>query len=124
MRDRLADSRFDIILLRFRSSTGDASPFRLGSSEQEFELACFEFRFWSGSSEPELEITVLGEGRASGSHSGEWIKASEPEFEMTGLGKGLGGKYSRHSHGVEPASKSGISGFPNIVPDSKLALWL
>lgn len=85
MRDRLADSRFDIIRLRFRSSiteagwVGSSEPDGwFGSSGQELELVLFLFG-WFGSSEPELEITDFGF---------EW---SEPELDITGSW-GLRGK--------------------------------
>lgn len=73
MRDRLADSRFDIMRLRFRSSMREPARFGLGSSEPELLLA--EFRFgWFGSIEPVLEIRG----------SGDWMveKRSEPSQEV------------------------------------------
>jgi hypothetical protein len=118
MRDLLADSRFDIIRLRFRSSTGDTSPLGFGSSEPELEFKWFGFRPRSGSSEPELEMTGLGEWKASGSHAGDRIKASEPELEKTGSGDWMDGKNSGQSHGVKPASKA-ENGFPNMVSTGK-----
>lgn len=51
MRDLRADSRFDIIRLRFRSSIT-----RFGSSGAGFSSARVRF----GSSEPELEVTGMG----------------------------------------------------------------
>lgn len=75
MRDRRADSRFEIMRLRLRSSTagretawfgsGSSIPdsetglvlFRLGSSEPEFEFTGFWFEFELSDSEPEFEIT-------------------------------------------------------------------
>lgn len=55
IRDLRADSRFDIIRLRFRSSIMD--PTRFESSEAGFSLSSW---VWFGSSEPVLEVTVLG----------------------------------------------------------------
>uniref|UniRef100_A0A2P2NZS7 Uncharacterized protein n=1 Tax=Rhizophora mucronata TaxID=61149 RepID=A0A2P2NZS7_RHIMU len=78
MRDRLADSRFDIIRLCFRSSTSQTG--RFWSLELEFELA----GFWSdgfGSSELEIEPTGFG----------DW---------------GMPGKSSQDSQGVEHFSKN------------------
>ena len=74
MRDLRADSRFDSIRLRFRSSITDTSRFE--SSEPGFSSA----GVWLGSSEPELEVTGLG---------------------LVGL---RANKKSGQSHGVKPPS--------------------
>lgn len=76
IRDLRADSRFDIIRLRFRSSIMD--PTRFESSEAGFSFSSW---VWLGSSEPVLEVTVLGL-------------------------VGSGNKNSGHSHGVKPQSKA------------------
>ncbi|GMN34263.1 hypothetical protein TIFTF001_004586 [Ficus carica] len=108
--DRLADSRFDIIRLRFRSSTTEAG--RLGSPappEPDFGSARLLLSgSSSGSSEQEPDKMGLG----------DWAGSPEPdEFEVTsaGLGKGgrAAGKSSWQSQGVNPPSKEG-NGFPRI----------
>ena len=108
IRDRRADSRFDIIRLRFRSSTTvmDSAP-RLwfGPSESPW------FRFGSSDPEPEHEITGFREGKTSGSDFVD-CKASESEFEMTGSGDWMVWRNSGQSHGVKPVSKA-ENGFPN-----------
>lgn len=81
-RDLRADSRFDIIRLRFRSSMMDAT--RFDSSEASFSSAWVRF----GSSEPELEVTWLGSGLV-----------------------GLKPKEWSPSQGVKPYSNAG-NGFP------------
>lgn len=70
MRDRRADSRFDIMRLRFRSSRTE--PDRLVFNLFRFECSGPGFSsFWSGSWEPLL-------------WDGFWV--SEPELDVTGSG--------------------------------------
>lgn len=80
IRDRLADSRFDTIRLRFLSSMAGTGGF--------------------GSSEPEFEFEL----------SGFWpnrLDSSEPELEPKGFGEGGAlGKASKQSQGVKPFSKN------------------
>ncbi|KAE9466765.1 hypothetical protein C3L33_01327, partial [Rhododendron williamsianum] len=113
IRDRLADSRFEIIRLRFRSSGINPVWFvssEPGLSEPEFEKKGFGFGF----SDPELDITG----------SGGVCEFSEPELDITGLSAILldkkdgscswkGKKGSWHSHGGKPPSKA-ENGVPNI----------
>ncbi|KAJ7952722.1 BZIP transcription factor [Quillaja saponaria] len=82
IRDRLADSRFDIIRLRFRSSVTEFV--RFGSSESDLVLAWF----WFSSSEPELELTgfvCLKAEKISGhSHGGKPPSKAENGFPSKG----------------------------------------
>lgn len=108
MRDRRADSRFDIIRLRFRSSTIG------GSSEPELEL--FRFRF--SSFEPEFELICIG------------LELSEPELEKTGSCVGSrpktgsscwNGKVGSWQYqGVKPPSKAG-KGVPKNPSEDNIA---
>ena len=98
IRDRRADSRFDIIRLRLRSSAAESS--RFGPSEPEFE--CKGFRF--GPSEQEFELT------------GFLFDSSDPEFERTGSCDWKMEKSSWLSQGVKPPSKDG-NGLTSIVSD-------
>lgn len=89
MRDLLADSRFDIMRLCFRSSTRAAGGF--GSSEPEFELVTFRFRF--GSSELELETTGFGvtaENRSQ-SHGVKPFSKAWKGFPMAGSDENIAG---------------------------------
>lgn len=102
MRDLLADSRFDIILLRFRSSTTETGRFGPAGEGLESDRLLF------GSSDPEPEPENMGVG--------DWTGLSpEPvEFEVSaGLRGWMAGKSSWQSHGVNPPSKDG-NGFPRI----------
>lgn len=112
MRDRRADSRFDNIRLRFRSSRTQlvwSEPDRL-------------FLYWSrfSSSEPEPELNVLGSFRLETSEPelGAGFRVSEPELEVTGSWEngGLetaGGSWSRWKrNGVSQGGKPGSKGFP------------
>lgn len=65
MRDLRADSRFDIMRLRLRSSMTETVC--LGSSEPEFELVWI----WFGSSEPELDTAGIGDWFGAGKGSGK-----------------------------------------------------
>lgn len=110
MRDLLADSRFDNMRLRLRSSTTESTGGFVASSEPEPEFVFLVF--WSGSSEPDT-----GESRGGG------LELAEQELEITGcwgssgekiwgsscVGKGKGGSW--HSQGEKPPSKA-VREFP------------
>lgn len=86
MRDRRADSRFDIIRLRFRSSTTE--PKRLVPSEPGVK---FLELLRLGSSEPELKFLDLfrfGSGEPDFGVAGAGFEVYEPELELTGSWEG------------------------------------
>ncbi|KAF7136357.1 hypothetical protein RHSIM_Rhsim08G0090700 [Rhododendron simsii] len=88
IRDRLADSRFEIIRLRFRSSRINPVWFvssEPGLSEPEFEKKGFGFGF----SEPELDITGSG-GVLLGGNNGSCFEKEKrgSGLEMSRIGSG------------------------------------
>lgn len=86
MRDRLADSLFDIIRLCLRSSTTGEAWFRSLEVREEFE---FEGLSWLGfgPSEPELESRGLGGVSTAGKRSGQSQGGNPFPKERNGLSR-------------------------------------